>query len=148
MNHSAETGTTYGFRVVEPDDTALDTSTVVPEITTAVSRARLAPSASPSTEVSTSERRNRLGGSGAADDDFHLQSLIGSYKVATGSFSVDQTTSQAIDAGDPADAFANEPAPHGDRVNIGRYGNTTEASKSTAQRIPRGSGTGMYPALY
>ncbi|MEE8453256.1 MAG: hypothetical protein V3R90_00585, partial [Limibaculum sp.] len=36
--------------------------------------------------------------------------------------------SPAIDAGDPASAYANEPAPNGGRVNMGAYGNTPEAT--------------------
>ncbi len=48
-----------------------------------------------------------------ADDDFHLQS-----------------SSPAIDAGDPNSPFLSEPAPNGGRVNIGGYGNTFEATNS------------------
>ena len=36
----------------------------------------------------------------------------------------------AIDAGDPASAFANEPSPNGRRVNLGYYGNTPWATLS------------------
>jgi len=35
-----------------------------------------------------------------------------------------------IDAGDPASAYDNEPAPNGKRVNLGAYGNTPQASKT------------------
>ncbi len=38
--------------------------------------------------------------------------------------------SPAIDAGDPASDFSNEPAPNGDRINMGAYGNTSEAAIS------------------
>jgi len=37
-------------------------------------------------------------------------------------------TSPAIDAGDPASDFSNEPVPNGGRVNQGRHGNTSEAT--------------------
>jgi len=39
--------------------------------------------------------------------------------------------SPGIDAGDPADPTGEEPAPHGDRVNLGAYGATTGARTST-----------------
>ena len=38
--------------------------------------------------------------------------------------------SAAIDAGDPASGWANEPKPNGGRVNLGFYGNTAEAATS------------------
>jgi hypothetical protein len=43
---------------------------------------------------------------------------------------VDANHSPAIDAADPAAAYANEPSPNGSRANMGVYGNTAEASKS------------------
>ena len=66
----------------------------------------------------------------AANGDFHLQSTAGRYNPATGQFVNDSADSPAIDAGNPASPFANEPQPNGGRVNMGCYGNTTEASKS------------------
>ena len=41
--------------------------------------------------------------------------------------------SPAIDAGDETSDFANEPEPNGERVNLGAFGNTTEASKSVVE---------------
>ena len=38
--------------------------------------------------------------------------------------------SPAIDAGDPASPYSNEPAPNGGRINMGAYGNTTSAAVS------------------
>ena len=38
--------------------------------------------------------------------------------------------SPAIDAGDPKSPYRNEPKPCGWRVNLGAYGNTSEATKS------------------
>ena len=55
---------------------------------------------------------------GGADDDFHLQ-----------------PASPGIDSGDPRSFYLSEPAPHGNRVNVGAYGNTTEAAASPAQMI-------------
>ncbi len=40
--------------------------------------------------------------------------------------------SLCIDAGDPADAWSNEPEPNGGRINMGAYGNTAEASLTAA----------------
>ena len=41
-----------------------------------------------------------------------------------------QLGSPAIDAGDPADAFANEPVPNGGKINLGMNGNTSLAELS------------------
>ncbi len=38
--------------------------------------------------------------------------------------------SAAIDAGDPAADWSNEPKPNGERLNLGAYGNTSEAARS------------------
>ena len=48
-----------------------------------------------------------------SNNDYHLQSL-----------------SPCIDIGDPSSNYSNEPQPNGNRINIGRYGNTSEATKS------------------
>ncbi len=63
---------------------------------------------------------NLLGGTGGADDNFHL---------ASGSL--------ALDAGDPASSFAAEPAPNGSRVNLGHLGATAQADTSGNQRVLR-----------
>jgi len=42
----------------------------------------------------------------------------------------DTAESPAIDAGDPAAAYALEPTPSLNRLNCGAFGNTAEASKS------------------
>jgi hypothetical protein len=65
-----------------------------------------------------------------AGGDFHLKSQGGRYEPATGTWVIDSVHSPAIDAGDPASPFANEPAPHGGRINMGAYGNTAQASKA------------------
>ncbi len=68
----------------------------------------------------------------AIASDFHLKSSAGRYDPVARSFVSDPAVenSPLIDAGDPARAFSGEPAPNGGRVNIGRYGNTEEASKT------------------
>lgn len=65
--------------------------------------------------------------------DFHLKSEYGRFDPVSGWFVTNDTiTSQLIDLGDPAStAHTNEPAPHGGRVNVGLYGGTAEASKSS-----------------
>jgi pectin methylesterase-like acyl-CoA thioesterase len=40
--------------------------------------------------------------------------------------------SPCIDAGDPTSDFSREPAPNGERVNLGAYGNTPEATSRSA----------------
>lgn len=43
--------------------------------------------------------------------------------------------SPALDTGDPQSPYRNEPKPNGHRVNMGRYGNTSEAAKSKAMGL-------------
>ncbi len=62
--------------------------------------------------------------------DHHLKSKAGHWHPRTGTWVLDEVTSPCIDAGDPSAAFDREPAPNGGRVNLGAYGNTTEASTS------------------
>jgi len=47
-----------------------------------------------------------------------------------GVWATDDSTSPCIDAGDPADDYSLEPIPNGNRVNMGAYGATTQASRS------------------
>ena len=64
----------------------------------------------------------------SVNSDFHLKSQYGRW---SGSAWVDDiVTSSCIDTGDPSDDYSNEPLPNGSRINMGAYGNTTEASKS------------------
>jgi len=60
--------------------------------------------------------------------DFHLKSQAGRWNDTD--WIKDNETSPCIDAGDPEDDYSNEPEPNGNRINIGAYGNTKEASKS------------------
>ena len=43
----------------------------------------------------------------------------------------DAVNSPCIDAGDPKSEYKNEPKPNGSRINMGAYGNTPEASRSS-----------------
>ncbi|MDD4490184.1 MAG: right-handed parallel beta-helix repeat-containing protein [Paludibacter sp.] len=58
--------------------------------------------------------------------DFHLKSEYGRWN-GTG-WVYDEVTSPCINAGDPLDDYALEPSPNGNRINMGAYGNTAEAS--------------------
>ena len=59
---------------------------------------------------------------------YHLKSESGRWKGTQ--WIKDLNTSPCIDAGDPASDYSNEPTPNGNRINIGAFGNTTNASKS------------------
>jgi len=67
--------------------------------------------------------------------DYHLQSTAGRYDPLSARWVVDSTQSPCIDAGDPKASAAEEPAPSGDRVNMGAYGGTHEASKGATHVI-------------
>lgn len=67
----------------------------------------------------------------AAGDDYHLKSTVGRWNPATSSWTTDAITSPCIDRGDPSDTYSNEPAPNGGVINLGYYGNTEQASKSS-----------------
>jgi len=70
---------------------------------------------------------NVLGGDNWLDDDFHLKSTGGSYHF--GQWLFDDEDSPCVDAGNPTDDYSLEPEDNGDRINMGCYGNTPEASK-------------------
>ena len=61
--------------------------------------------------------------------DLHLRSAAGRWNNRT--WVKDEVTSPCIDAGDPASDYSHEPEPNGKRVNLGGYGNSMEASKSS-----------------
>jgi len=71
---------------------------------------------------------NATGATAWRDDDFHIQSIYGSYHGGT--WTTDTYFSDCIDAGDPSDSYLDEPNDNGDRVNCGRYGGTDQASLS------------------
>jgi len=75
-----------------------------------------------------------LGGDNGADDDFHLQSTVGSWYGGT--WTNDLNTSLCIDAGDPTSDYSLEPtATNNCRINLGFEGDTPQASRSPARRL-------------
>ena len=62
--------------------------------------------------------------------DYHLKSLSGRWNPLSGSWVIDEITSLCIDTGDPSMSAGAELEPNGARINMGAYGETTEASKS------------------
>jgi len=66
----------------------------------------------------------------AGGSDYHLKSAAGRW-TGSGWF-LDDVNSPCIDAGDPCDSIGVEPNPNGGRINIGAYGGTAQASKSTS----------------
>ncbi len=65
-------------------------------------------------------------GDHGADDDFQLQ-----------------TSSPAVDAGDPDSYYFQEPAPNGGRIDLGAFGNTADATPSPAQLVQILSPSGL-----
>jgi len=61
--------------------------------------------------------------------DFHLKSKDGRWSIMLNKWVIDSVNSPAINLGDPANGFSNEPDPNGGRINVGAFGNTNEASK-------------------
>ncbi|MBN2581575.1 MAG: right-handed parallel beta-helix repeat-containing protein [Planctomycetes bacterium] len=76
--------------------------------------------------------------------DFHLQSPFGRWDAVPGEWVNDAVTSPCIDAGDPNSPVVFEPFPNGNLVNMGAYGNSFEASRSTSGPA---SGTSRYAFL-
>ncbi|MFA0823533.1 MAG: disaggregatase related repeat-containing protein [Methanomethylovorans sp.] len=68
--------------------------------------------------------------SNAGSRDYHLKSTVGHY--SSGSWVTDSTSSALIDAGYSGSSYSSEPSPNGGVINIGRYGNTAQASKSVS----------------
>ncbi|MDH4238652.1 MAG: hypothetical protein OEW48_03730 [Phycisphaerae bacterium] len=64
--------------------------------------------------------------------DYHLRSLAGRCDPDEQTWAFDFETSPCIDAGNPGCLVGDEPAPNGNRRNMGAYGGTAEASKSPA----------------
>ena len=60
--------------------------------------------------------------------DFHDKSTAGHFHA--GAWVNDNVTSASVDKADPGEAASTEPAPNGNRTNLGVYGGTAEASKS------------------
>ncbi len=65
------------------------------------------------------------------DGDYHLKSQAGRWSPKAQDWIEDDVTSPCIDAGLPANPVGHEPAPNGGRTNMGAYGDTTQASKTS-----------------
>jgi predicted outer membrane repeat protein len=63
--------------------------------------------------------------------DYHLKSQAGRWDPNSQTWVMDDVTSPCIDAGDPNTPVGDEPFPNGGRINMGAYGGTIEASKSS-----------------
>jgi len=66
------------------------------------------------------------------DGDFHLKSQAGRWDPLRADWVQDAVTSLCIDAGNPGCVPGSEPLPNGNRINMGAYGGTNEASASPA----------------
>ena len=66
-----------------------------------------------------------------SNGDYHLKSQAGRWDPNSESWVIDDVTSPCIDAGDPNSDWTGETWPHGERINMGAYGGTPEASMST-----------------
>src|SRR5205085_2935973 len=64
-----------------------------------------------------------------------LNTATGLPAAATGTWVIDAAQSPAIDRGNAADSFANEPPPNGSFINLGSDGNTVQASLSPTQYV-------------
>jgi hypothetical protein len=62
--------------------------------------------------------------------DYHLRSKGGRWNPESESWVFDDVTSPCVDGGDPDSLVGEEPAPHGDRINMGAHGGTPQASMS------------------
>ncbi len=62
--------------------------------------------------------------------DYRLQSQAGRWDANSQSWVTDTNTSECIDAGDPNSDWTAELWPHGERINMGAYGGTPQASMS------------------
>lgn len=79
----------------------------------------------------TTDVDNSAGGTFTSSNDYRsggaFEPLNPEFVATPDNFRL-RATSSAIDAGDPTSSFSNEPKPNGNRVNLGRYGNTSEAT--------------------
>lgn len=83
----------------------------------------------------------------AAGRDFHLQSEVG--RITESGWTNDAASSPCIDRGAPGVDWSAEPEPNGERVNVGAFGGTEEASMSPElaidpdlMNLPAGAATG------
>lgn len=67
------------------------------------------------------------------DGDYHLKSQAGRWDPAEKWWMLDSVTSYCIDAGNPTSDWSAELWPNGQRVNLGAYGGTPQASMSLSE---------------
>ncbi|MCP4261888.1 MAG: hypothetical protein GY774_30955 [Planctomycetes bacterium] len=65
------------------------------------------------------------------NSDYHLKSQVGRWDLASKGWIGDDVTSPCIDAGDPDTPIGLEPLPNGGIINMGVYGGTLQASRSS-----------------
>ena len=65
------------------------------------------------------------------NNDFHLKSEYGRWDEKMKIWKMDSLSSPVIDAGNPESDYENEPKGNGDRINMGLFGNTAFASKTS-----------------
>ena len=65
--------------------------------------------------------------------DYHLRSQAGRWHAGSQSWLLDMLTSPCIDTGNPDSDFRAELPPNGDRINMGAYGGTPQASMSLSR---------------
>jgi len=66
------------------------------------------------------------------DGDYHLRSQAGRWDPEARVWVADSVTSYCLDAGSPSSDWSAELWPHGQRINLGAYGGTRQASFSQA----------------
>ena len=64
------------------------------------------------------------------NNDYHLMSEAGRWDPNSQSWIQDDVTSPCIDVGDPNSDWTEELWPHGEQINMGAYGGTSQASMS------------------
>ena len=79
--------------------------------------------------------------------DVHLLSKLGHY-LNDGTKTTASVDSPLLDAGDPSADYSNETLPNGNRLNIGAYANTAEASNSDVSQPDITSVAVTYPTEY
>ncbi len=67
------------------------------------------------------------------EGDYHLSSTAGRWDPVAKVWVDDPVDSPCIDKGDPNTPAGDEPYPNGDRINLGAYGGTAEASLSVSK---------------
>jgi hypothetical protein len=77
--------------------------------------------------------------------DYRLKSQGGRWDPLSEGWTQDDVTSPCIDAGDPMSPIGPEPFPNGRIVNMGAYGGTAQASKSSSlAHVPNPSDDGIH----